>query len=411
MFGTSFRKMTFLCLTAALTLSGVGACSQGQSAERSEKKTGGELTVWVDAGHIDAIKTAATSFTKKTGVDVKLVQKEFGSLQQDLITQVPAGKGPDISIGPDDWTGLLAADGVIQTIELGASEAKYEKVAVDAFKYEGKTYGVPYSIENVALIRNKKLAPEAPKDWADMKAMGKAAGTEYPYLVQVGDKGDPYTLYPVQTSFGSFVFGQNDDGSYNPSQLTIGDQHGTDFANWMKQETEEGLLSTSMSADIAISKFTEGASPFIISGPWNIQAIQKAEMDFAVEPVPSAGGMPARPFVGVQGFFLTAKTQNKIAATNFLTNYIGTKDIQVDLFKAGGNPPALKDALAEVASDPIVQGFAEAGKNGVPLPNITEMSAVWESWNSAEVAIVNKQGEAQEIWAKMADDIAKTLKK
>ncbi|WP_216378472.1 sugar ABC transporter substrate-binding protein [Arcanobacterium phocae] len=411
MAGVSLRKISFLCLATVLTLGGVGACSSEKDTDKADSKNTGELTVWVDAGHIDAIKAAATNFTAKTGVEVELVQKDFGSLQQDLITQVPAGKGPDISIGPDDWTGLLAADGVIQTIELGASEEKFEKVAVDAFKHEGKVYGVPYSIENVALIRNKKLAPEMPKDWADMKAMGKAAGTEYPYLVQVGDKGDPYTLYPVQTSFGSFVFGQNEDGSYDPSQLTIGDQHGVDFANWMAQETSEGLLSTSMSADIAISKFTEGASPFIISGPWNIPAIQKTDIDFAVEPIPSAGGMPARPFVGVQGFFLTAKSQNKLAATNFLVNYIGTKDVQVDLFKAGGNPPALKDALAEVAADPIVQGFAEAGKNGVPLPNITEMSAVWDSWNSAEVSIVNNQGKAQEIWAKMAEDIAKTLNK
>ena len=45
-----------------------------------------------------------------------------------------------------------------------------------------------------------------------MIAKGRAAGTEYPFVVGLDPQAsDPYHLYPFQTSFGSTVFAQNDD--------------------------------------------------------------------------------------------------------------------------------------------------------------------------------------------------------
>lgn len=395
---------------ALVSLSGCGN-ADSTSTQASTKSTGAStLTVWADADRVEVLKGVASKFTTKTGVKVNLVQKDMGSVQQDLITQVPAGKGPDIAIGPDDWTGLLATDGVIQPIELGDAKDNFEKVAVDAFNYDGKIYALPYSIENVALIRNTKLAPNAPSSWNDMVNTGKSAGTEYPYLIQVGDQGDPYTLYPVQTSFGSFVFSQNSDGSYS-KDLTIGDENGIKFAQWMQEQAKDGILSTSMTADIALSKFEQGDSPYMVTGPWNISSIQKAGLDIAVDPIPSAGGETVRPFVGVNGFFLSSKTKNKIAATNFLTNYIGTEDVQEALYKAGGRLPALTVAYDKAAKDPIAQGFAKTSENGVPMPNITEMSAVWQSWNAAEVSIISQRGDPEELWTQMTSGITAALNK
>ncbi len=93
--------------------------------------------------------------------------------------------------------------------------------------YDGKVYGVPYSIENVALVRNTDLVAEPAATYDEVIANGKAAGTEYPFLVGLSpEQGDPYHLYPLQTSFGSQVFAQNADGSYDASQLVLGDAAG-----------------------------------------------------------------------------------------------------------------------------------------------------------------------------------------
>ncbi|BDR52284.1 maltose ABC transporter substrate-binding protein [Bombiscardovia nodaiensis] len=398
-----------------MMLSGCSGSSSSQqsssSAPKSEKSGSSSITVWADADHTAAIKDAAAAFTEKTGVKVELVQKSLGSVQQDLITQVPTGKGPDIAIGPNDWTGLLATDGVIQPIELGNTKSKFQKVGIDAFNFNGKVYGLPFSLENVALVRNTKLAAQAPTSWDDMVAAAKAAGLQYPLLIQVGDQGDSYTMYPIETSFGSFAFGRNSDGSYNPKELTIGDEHGVTFAKWLQEQAKAGVLSTSMTADIALSKFEQGASPYLITGPWNIKAIQKAGMSVSVDPIPSVGGQQVHPFVGSNGFFLSAKTKNKLAATNFLTNYIATDSVQEMLYKAGGVPPALTKAYEEAGKDAVVQGFEKAGKDGVPMPNITEMSAVWQSWNSTEVSIINQRGDPTTLWQQMSEQIKSTMEK
>ena len=205
----------------------------------------------------------------------------------------------------------LDQNGVVAPIELGDKAAEFETVALQAFTSEGQVYGVPYAIENIGLIRNTKLAAEAPATWDDAVAAGKKAGTKYPILLQVGETGDPYTMYPLQTSFGAAVFTQNSDGSYS-SELAMGGDNGAKFAQWLAEQGKAGTLDTAITYDIAVDAFAKGKSPFIIGGPWMLEKF--ADLDLSIDPIPSAGGQTASPFVGVQGFFISAQSKNAIVA-------------------------------------------------------------------------------------------------
>jgi arabinogalactan oligomer/maltooligosaccharide transport system substrate-binding protein len=396
---SSILKAGALATVAALALAGCSA--GGNNSSDSESDT--TLTVWVDADRAPVLKEAAADFTEESGVKVKLVQKDFTKIQDEFIAQVPSGKGPDITIGAHDWLGNFVTNGVVQPIELGDKAAEFEDVAIQAISYEGKTYGLPYAIENLALLRNTALAPNAPTSYDDMIATGKAAGTEFPFIVQVGPESDPYHLYPFQTSFGAPVFGTNEDGSYNPDDLQIGS--GTAFATWLAEQGAAGLLSTSLTSDIAQEKFNAGASPYFLTGPWNVGGAQEAGIDVAVDPIPSAGGQPAQPFVGVQAFFVSAKSKNTLAANEFLTNFVATEDVQTALFEKGQRPPALSASFEAASSDPIVAAFGEVGVNGVPQPSIPQMGKVWQFWGVTEAAIIDGQGDPTELWNKMTADI------
>jgi arabinogalactan oligomer/maltooligosaccharide transport system substrate-binding protein len=397
---SSLLKAGAVATLATLALAG---CAGGGNASGEDTKTNATLTVWVDADRAPVLKDAAASFTQESGVKVKLVQKDFGKIQDEFIAQVPSGKGPDITIGAHDWLGNFATNGVVQPIELGDKAAEFEDVAIQAMSYDGKTYGLPYAIENIALLRNTALAAEAPTDYDDMVTDGKAAGTEFPFLVQVGPESDPYHLYPFQTSFGAPVFGTNADGSYNPEDLQVGE--GTEFAAWLAEQGAAGLLSTSITGDIAKEKFNSGASPYFITGPWNVGPAQEAGIDVAVDPIPSAGGEVAQPFVGVQGFFVSAKSKNTLAANEFLTNFIGTEEVQTALFEKGQRPPALTASFEKAAADPIVAAFGEVGANGVPQPSIPQMGKVWQFWGVTEAAIIDGDGDPTTLWDKMTADI------
>ncbi|WP_454043532.1 sugar ABC transporter substrate-binding protein [Cellulosimicrobium sp. Marseille-Q8652] len=399
-----------ILLAAALTTTlALAACSSGESGDETTTEpeetatSTGSLTVWVDETRQDAVTAAATSFEEETGTSVEVVLKNFEDIRADFLAQVPTGEGPDITVGAHDWLGELTTNGVVAPLELGDKASEFETVSLQAFTQDGQVYGLPYAIENIALIRNTQLASEAPATWDDAVAAGQAAGTKFPVLVQSdNDKGDPYTHYPFQTSFGAPVFTQNEDGSYS-SELAMGGPEGQAYATWLGEQGAAGVLSQDTTYDIAVEAFKNGESPFIVGGPWMIESFEG--MDLSIDPIPAAGDQPAQPFVGVQGFYLSAESENAIVANDFLVNFLSTEEAQLALYQAGNRPPALTAAADSAASsDPIVAGFRDVGAEAVPMPSIPEMASVWSFWGVTEAAIVSG-ADPVATWDKMIADI------
>ncbi|POH64515.1 MULTISPECIES: sugar ABC transporter substrate-binding protein [Cryobacterium] len=406
-------KLTRKARTAGVAIVSLGALVlSGCSASGGEGSTeaggsGKPITVWVDVERKPALEEPAASFTKETGIEVELVTKDFSTVDQDFISQVPTGKGPDIIVSPHDKLGAYVAAGVVAPIELGDVADGFAETAIQAMTYDGAVYGVPYSIENVGLLRNADLVAEPVATFDDLIAAGRAAGTEYPFLVGLSpEQGDPYHLYPLQTSFGSQVFARNADGTYDPSKLVLGDENGVRFAEALQKWSADGVININIDGDRAREFFIDGKSPFYLTGPWNVPTIKEAGINYVVDPIPSAGGGESQPFVGVNGFFLSSKSTNALAATNFIVNYLSTEDAQLALFEVGGRPPALTSAYDTVAAkDPDVAAFGEIGKTGLPMPSIPEMGSVWSDWGNAELTLIRGEGNPAEVWTKAAENI------
>jgi arabinogalactan oligomer / maltooligosaccharide transport system substrate-binding protein len=337
------------------------------------------------------------------------VQKNFEDLRNDFIAQVPTGEGPDITVGAHDWLGALVTAGVVNTVDLGDRASEFEQVALDAMTYDGQLYALPYSLETVALIQNTDLVgEEAPATWDEMIQQGLAAGTERPFVINTnGETGDGYTMYGFQTSFGAPVFVQDASGSYT-TEVGMGGPQGEAFAQWLHANGTggTGYLSTTIDYDINNELFNTGKAPFTIQGPWAMSAYP--DVNVAVNPIPSAGGEAAAPFVGVQGFYLSSQSENSLLATEFLVNYLSTEEAQRALYEADPRIPAYSSLAEEVASDPIIAGFLESSKNGVPMPSIPEMGSVWDYWNAAESQIING-ADPVSTWTTMNTELQASL--
>lgn len=402
-------------ITGALAMSAIvlAGCTApaGEPGEGSEEpQFEGSLTVWVDADRAGVLEDVAASFEDERGVSVELVTKEFGAIRDDFITQAPTGNGPDIIVGAHDWLGKLVQNGVVAPLELGDRAGDFQEVAVTAMSYEGQTYGLPYSVENIALLRNVDIAPEAPATFDDLIAAGQAAvadgSAEYPFLVGLDPAAaDPYHLYPLQASFGAPVFEITADGTYDPTTLALGNEGGEAFAVKLREWGQAGILNTNISGDIAREEFVAGKSGYFLTGPWNLPAIKEAGINYAIDPIPSAGGETATPFVGVQGFYISSESENQLAANEFLVNYVGTDEVQTALYEVGGRAPALLSAFEAAQSDADVAAFGAVGAEGVPMPNVPAMDVVWSDWGSTEVAIINGQGDPVELWRAMVESI------
>jgi arabinogalactan oligomer/maltooligosaccharide transport system substrate-binding protein len=395
-----------LMMTGAMAAATAIVLSGCAAAEPEAPQFEGSLTVWVDADRAGVLEDIAAQFEEERGVTVELVTKDFGAIRDDFITQAPTGNGPDIIVGAHDWLGKLVQNGVVAPLELGDRAGEFQEVAITAMSYEGQNYGLPYSVENIAMLRNVDLVGEVPATFDDLIAAGEASGAEYPFLVGLDPAAaDPYHLYPLQASFGAPVFEITADGTYDPTALALGNEGGEAFAIQLAEWGAAGILNTNISGDIAREEFVAGKSPFFLTGPWNLPAIQEAGINYSIDPIPSAGGETASPFVGVQGFFISSRSENTLAANEFLVNYIGTEAVQTALYDVGGRAPALLTAFEAAKSNPDVAAFGEVGANGNPMPNVPAMDVVWSDWGSTEVAIINGQGDPVELWRAMVESI------
>ncbi len=346
----------------------------------------GTLTIWMDENRIDSFTSLGEKFKAATGITLDIVEKPTADVKTDFIAQAPTGEGPDLIVGANDWTGDLVKNGVVSPVELGAKVDGFSEPSVLGFTMDGSLYGVPYAVENLALVRNNALAKDTPATFDEVVEQGKASGAEFPVLIQQGAEGDAYHLYPLQTSFGAPVFTSDDNGEYS-GELGMGGEPGTKFAAYLKKLAGDKVLSPSIGGDQAKQAFLDGKSPYIITGPWNITDFEAAKIDFSVLPVPSAGGEPARPFLGVQGVYLSSKSENALLANQFL-DYMTTPEAQTTMYELARRTPALTES-ADAVDDEILAGFGEAGKDGDPLPSIPEMGAVWNFWGATEISIID----------------------
>lgn len=392
-----------IAVVSTLSLAGCASGGAGDDAAGGDD-AGSALTVWVDAERVDALQGAADAYQEKTGVKVDLLGKSVDDMKDDFIQQVPTGKGPDIVMGAHDWLGELSTNGVVAPLELGDSASDYLPVALQAATYDGTVYMLPYAVENIAILRNADLVPAAPTSFDDMVSKGT-------FVVEQGAEGNPYHLYPFQTAFGAPVFGTDDAGSYDPADLQLGSEGGFAFADWLAAQGKNGTgaLNTDIDGEIAKQQFLDGTAAFWLTGPWNVGAAAEAGINVAIDPVPSPSGQTASPFAGVKGFFVSAESKNKVAANDFLVNYIGTEEVQLELFEAGNVLPALTAAADTAASDPIIAGFQAVGADAVPMPAIPAMGAVWQFWGVAEAAIINGADPAT-TWQKLVDDVTAAIK-
>lgn len=349
-----------------------------------------DLVIWADDTRAPVLTPLAEAFSADEGVKVSVLEVPFDKIRDNLSTAGPAGEGPDIIIGAHDWLGELVANGALEPIELGAAADTYSTASIQAFNYDNKQYGLPYAVENIALIRNTDLVPDAPATFEDLEATAlalKADGTvDVPLAIQQGP-ADPYHNYPLFSGAGGYIFGQSADGTYDPEDLGIDSEGGLAAAELFKKWSDEGLISKDVTYDIMIESFSTGKAPFAITGPWAVSNFTDAGINFAVEPIPSVNGGTPKVFIGVQGFMISSFSESKDLAKTFLLDYVNTEDVQLALYEAGGRPPAMTSALNQISDNPIIVGFGLSGAQGQPQPVIPAMSKVWDTWKDAYALI------------------------
>jgi arabinogalactan oligomer/maltooligosaccharide transport system substrate-binding protein len=354
-----------------------------------------DLVIWADADRAPIITKYAEEFGEENGVKVA-VQVSVETREQ-FKDATKVGKGPDVIVGAHDWLGELVQNGTVAPIQIsGDVAAKFAPQAIAATKFNGQSYGVPYAVENIGLMRNTALAPEAPKTMEELVANGtrikSASGGKVTNVLvqQVGKTGNAYYSYPYLSAFDGGIFATKANGDYDPSKVIVNSPGSIKGAEQLAKLGKQKVLSTNVGDDNAEGIFDAGKAPYFITGPWAVPNAKKAGIKYEITGLPTIAGGQMKPFLGVQMFYVSAKAKNAILAQEFVTNYVPRKDVQLALFEAGGRPPALTEAYDEVAAkDKDVKAWFEAGKEGKPMPNIPAMNSVWGPLGQAAADVIS----------------------
>lgn len=398
------KRMTLL-LVAVLVMVPFASTIQAQEAPA--------LTIWADETRAGVIEELGAGFEEEYGVTLNVQQLAFGDIRDQLRVAGPAGEGPDVIVGAHDWLGELVLNGLLSPVDLGDAAADFSEVAINAFSYDGTLYGVPYATENIAFFYNTDLVETPPATWAEVRTLSEeimdSGAADYGYIRQ---EGDPYHFFPIQTAFGGYVFGIGDDGAYDPTDVGIDAPGSIAALQWLQDMVKDGLIPTGLDGVAAETLFQDGSAAMYITGPWNIQKFLDAGLNFAIAPAIPAGeegGEPGKPFIGAQGFMVSAFSENPLLAQAFLTEFVASEEVQLALYEKGNRTPALLSAMEQV-EDPYLAALGEAGAVGLPMPAIPEMSAVWTAWgDSVTLAMQDTTKSPAELFTVAADTIRSTI--
>lgn len=379
---------------AAATDTPAGAAEATPTKVKGAASKEGVLTIWVHKLAVPSVTKVGQAFTAKYNVQVAVQELDFGAIRDDLKLAGPAGEGPDIIVGAHDWLGELVTNGLLAPIELGDKAKNIDPVGLKAFTYEGKVYGLPYGLEAIALIYNKDLVPTPPATWAELKTVAKKLQddkkVDQGYVLQ---QGDPYHAFPIFSGFGGYVFKQNPDGTYDPSDVGLDSEGGKAAIKEIDQMVKDGLLRKDITGQISDSMFVEGKSAMTFGGPWRINDLKKSGINYGIAKIPTMA-QEAKPFVGSQGFMVSAFGKNGLLAQTFLTEFVAADETMQQIIDADPRIPAWLPVQQKM-TDPDLKAFAESASVGMPMPAIPQMSAVWTDWTKA-IDLVFQQAQAPE---------------
>lgn len=384
-------------LFAATIATAVAMAACGQSTPAESDAGARTLTVWADADRATALLTFAEAYGRASDVQVEVLVVDHEELRTSFVSTHSGGLGPDLLVGPHDWTGELVREGAVAPVRLEPEQVdRFAPEAIEAVTYDGTLYGVPYATENLALIRNTDLAPRPPETLDDLIEHGRSlvdgGRADRVLSLQMGEEGDAYHVHPLFTSAGGYLFGEDGSGDPDPEDLGVASPESVAAMERLAGLGEQGagVLSRAVTAGNAAQFFAEGRTPYLVTGPWNLALIRSSGLPYEVGPIPGfADGGPARPFIGVQSFFVTSGGDSQDLAHEFAANFADDPEFSLVLYDADPRSPALAQALEVVALDnPELAGFREAGENGLPMPAIPEMEAVWTPFGQAVADVV-----------------------
>ncbi|KUN87018.1 extracellular solute-binding protein [Streptomyces griseoruber] len=385
------RGIAATALMASLALAAT-ACGGDDSG--SDNSSGPVTITWWDTSNATNEAPTYQALVKEfeaahKDIKVKYVNVPFDQAQNKFDTAAGASGAPDILRSEVGWTPAFAKKGYFLPLdgtEALTDQAKFKSNLIEQAKYDGKTYGVPFVTDTLALVYNKALfekagITEAPKTWDDLK---KAAATVKAKTGVDGYWGSTQAYY-AQT----FLYGEGTDTvDAAGKKITVNsDAAKKAYGTWLSLFDGKGLHKADTTADAYAhiqDAFVNGKVAAIIQGPWEITNFykgtafkDKANLGIATVPAGSTGKAGAPTGGHNLSVYAGSDKAHQAAALKFV-NFMTSAKSQSAIALKNSTLPTRDDAYtAEVKADPGIAGYGTVLAAAQPRPALPEYSSLW----------------------------------
>jgi maltose-binding protein MalE len=410
-----FSRRALLAGAGGLSVAAfLAACTAGGTGSGGSGGANQKLTLWMDSAFTAAMKKTVSGFSGKYGVTLEVQPKDYGTILANFQQAAPTGSGPDLLDVNIDFIGPLTDAKLVQALDFGSRLKDLDKRAITGYTVDGKVYGLPLAVEATNFWRNPTVVDSPVATWDDLAELGaglKAKGIKYPFLMDV----NAYVFQGMLTAYGSYVFKQKADGSYDPNDVGIDDSGAIAALQFFADAVKNGWLgyvgaadNSGLTAATAGDAWKAGQVGVHFSGPWMLDTYTKAGK-FEIDKIPAGPAGPAVSWLSARGLVVNSNSKNAALASTFLTDYL-TADGPMSTWAKTTAKLSAWTPVQKSAANATTAAFGAAAPNAQPIPQNAELAGFWTPMTDGLTLILEGKSSPGDVAANAAQKFRDSIK-
>jgi multiple sugar transport system substrate-binding protein len=321
-----------------------------------------------------------------------------------ILAAVVGNAAPDMLWYAPMITGQLVELDAVRSLDDFSSpvQSEIEPILFNTTKYEGKTWSIPFSTNNVGIYYRPSLfkaagVKELPKTWDEFRAVAKqltrdtngdGKADRFGMLLPLG-KGEwtVFTWLPFMFSGG---------GELAESSVNILNGGAIAALNFWRDLIQDGSAILSQpERGYELDSFLAGKVAMQLSGPWTLGQLQETKVDFGVLPIPT-GTQPAT-IIGGENLFLFKSNPDREKAALKFAEFVMSEGFQTEwAIGTGYLPTNLKSRESQAYKDfrsqqPAIDVFLNQARFGKSRPNFPGYNRISDNLGRAiEATLLNR---------------------
>jgi multiple sugar transport system substrate-binding protein len=324
-----------LAMGVGLALSACGGSNNAGGEVAGGSYSGPKVTVtfwngWTGGAAPVLVPKLIQKFnTEHKNIVVKDVPMEWADLARKMPLAVKAGKGPDVAVAHGDDVATYAAQGLLLKSDaivksLGYSASDFPTGLMDAGKYKGAQYGLPWSVTPLGLYVNKDVLKSAGVDPNTIPSDKTSYMAALAKLKTAGIKGEwvdgyvftgTFEFESLLWQFGGDLFNKD------VSKATFNSDAGVQALTHMTDLIKNGYSPANVAQDGNINALIAGKTAFNWNGVWQTTNTAFGKLNWTAAAVPQIGTQKAVWSSSTHWMFMNNKGQDKnktAAASTFV---------------------------------------------------------------------------------------------